>query len=78
MIEFRELGLFFNGKEVTLYGSMFLGDDESVGQEIVIEGCPHPGIKTDKGIICSGNDHKKFLITFVKVGSKTIPAQEFQ
>jgi len=66
-----------NSNEVTLYGSIFLGNDETQGTEITIDDCPFPAIKTEKGIIFSGVDQKKFLITSVKVNNKIIPAQEF-
>eukprot|EP01130_Rhizamoeba_saxonica_P015277 TRINITY_DN6817_c0_g1_i1.p1 TRINITY_DN6817_c0_g1~~TRINITY_DN6817_c0_g1_i1.p1 ORF type:complete len:327 (+),score=68.66 TRINITY_DN6817_c0_g1_i1:1-981(+) len=67
------------GVQVTLYGSQYIGEDEfePVGQTIVVDDCERTGVLTEEGIVFSGTDGSKFMVTLLRVGRDFFQPNEY-
>lgn len=65
-------------QETTLYGSTRTpsGGIPTEGKPVEIEGSKHPGLVTGQGLVLTGSDGEKLLVTSVKVAGKSLPAAD--
>jgi hypothetical protein len=63
-------------QETTLFGSTRTppGGISTEGKPVEIEGSKHPGLVTGQGLVLTGSDGERLLVTSVKVGGKSLPA----
>ena len=46
------------------------------GKPVEIEGSKYPGLVTGQGLVLTGSDGEKLMVTSVKVGGKSLPAAD--